>query len=348
MRLRGLIAQSPRSVMPDSLDSYRLLKRLSVQRSQGFRDLPVPRQRTAPDSQDAKRLMSNMSLHRSQVARELPTHRQSNKKWRPPAATNEHMTGMHIVNSPSVHARKEVHAHTNYLNSLQYRVARPSPYSYAQHGSSSGVHIRGGGVGESPGGGQAPGGGSGYHPFGGGMFLSYHDLELALERRGLSVLRFFLGIASTLAIGIGLMWPRIKRWGAAEGAEVAAASLQQDELKEHATALVNALIAEPQTTRNVEEVMKGVMKSLFNDKELKEEMTKYFAEVMSEAMMWPGVIEKGNSYVETVLADEKSIENAHMYFSTAAQRTVNDDSVLNAVTNVSSNFFVHLTVTVCI
>lgn len=322
--LRGLIAQGRQS-------------NLGIQRSQGFRDLPVHRRSPASESKDPSRFMSNMSTQRSQGPRDMPVHRQRDKKWRPPPATNENMAGMQMIDQSGRGIRSNIASRP----SMYYGATRPTPYEYnAYSGRQSGSQVRNGVRSDGSGVGQtASGGGSGYHPFSGGMFLSYHDLELALERRGLSVLRFLLGVAGTVAVGVGLMWPRIKRWGAAEGAEVAAASLQQQELKEHATALVNALIAEPKTTKNVEEVMKGVMRSVLQDEEMKHELTKYFAQVMSEAMMWPGVIAKGNEYVQSVLANEESIENARTYVTTVAQQTANDDTVLNAVSNVSCHIF---------
>ena len=144
------------------------------------------------------------------------------------------------------------------------------------------------------------------------------------------MLRFLLGIGAAIAAGTAFMWPRIKRWGAAEGAEVAAQSLQADELKVHAAALIHALINEPSTTKNVEEAMKAAMSSLMKDPELKEELTQYMADVMADAMLWPKVLAKGNEYVDNVLNNEESIENATKYFSAAAQRTVADTEVQDA------------------
>lgn len=164
----------------------------------------------------------------------------------------------------------------------------------------------------------------------GGYFISYTDLERALERRGLTFLRVAIaGFAGLGCISV-LMWPRIKRWGAAEGAEVAAASLQQEELKAHAAALVSALIADPSTAAHAEAVLKGVLTEVLADPELKGALTAYMADVMSEALMWPKVLEQGNTYVDTVLSDEASIAAATQYFSEAAQRTADDEAVRTA------------------
>lgn len=189
-------------------------------------------------------------------------------------------------------------------------------------GSASSSSIRGGG--------QAPnigdgGGGRGY-----GYFLTYHDLEHALERRGLSMLRFILGVAGTFLCGTALMWPRIKRWGAAEGTEIALTSLQAEELKEHASSLVNTLITEEETGKNVQVALKAAVQNLMRDEELKLQMTQYMAQVMIDAMSWDNVLSSGNNYVENVLKDEASINSAHKYFSTAAQRTAEDHDVVNA------------------
>lgn len=165
---------------------------------------------------------------------------------------------------------------------------------------------------------------------GGGYFLTYHDLERALERRGLSVLRFLMGMGAVLATGTALMWPRIKRWGAAEGAEVAAQSLQADELKVHAAALINALINEPSTMRNLEDALKSSVTNLLDDAELKHALTSYMADVMAEAILWPKVLERGNMFVGNMMENEESIENAKVYFSKAAQRAVADTDVQDA------------------
>lgn len=144
------------------------------------------------------------------------------------------------------------------------------------------------------------------------------------------MLRFMLGVGVTFVAGASLMWPRIKRWGAAEGTEIALTSLQAEELKEHAASLVNTLISEEETGKNVEEVMKLAITNLMADEELKHQMTQYMAQVMVEAMSWENVLSSGNNYVENVLKDEASINSAHQYFSTAAQRTAEDHDVVDA------------------
>ncbi len=272
------------------------------------------RQFPKQDAYALKQRLNGMSMQRSQGHRDLRVHRQSDRAWRPPPATNERLNGMQVMKESAGRAeygssRMAAQAHARVKTGPKRKVRVTAP--------------------------EEAGASASGNPLGGGMFLSYHDLELALERRGLNAVRVLLTAAGALVVGIGLMWPRIKRWGAAEGAEVAAASLQQEELKMHATALVNALIAEPKTTRQVESMLKTALLALLEDEEIKREATKWTSDVFAEAMMWPGVLAKGTEYVESVLKDPKSIDYAYDYFSTAAQLTANDEKVQDAVSQVS-------------
>lgn len=302
-QMRGLLRHSQRAGGRDTLGA-------SQQRSQGYRDLRVHRQ-SEPARQPQSQRAGTYHAQRPKGYSDLRAHRQSDRSWRPPPARNDHLRGQ---SAGSSHARFDAGKPSETFGRIR-------------------TDTRGGARG-TPGAAGASGASGGGYPLS-GMLLSYADLERALERRGLTAVRFLLGLAGGLTVFLGLMWPRIKRWGGAQGAEVAAASLQQEELKSHAAALVNALLADPRTTQQVETMLKQALVGILADPDVKLQASRWAADVMEEAMMWPGVVRKGTEYVETVLADEQSVENAYGYFAKAAEMTVRDDKVLDAASSVS-------------
>lgn len=144
----------------------------------------------------------------------------------------------------------------------------------------------------------------------GRILLSLHDLELALERRGLNAARVLIGGGAVIAAVLGLMWPQIKEWGAVEGAEVAAASLQQEELQRHARALVTELLADPRTGAQVELLLKDAVVGLFKDEEFTQEAVRWTAQVLSDALTWDDIREQGKTYLKSVFQDPGVQETA--------------------------------------
>lgn len=161
--------------------------------------------------------------------------------------------------------------------------------------------------------------------------LSYHDLERALERRGLKSGRALLvGVAAT-GLAVALAWPRIKQWGAAEGAEVAAASLEQQQLQERFSVMVHEVLADPRTGEQVEQLLKAAVLALFEDEYFNDKAVEWTAKVLSEALLWDSVRDRGAEYVQSVLADDESKESAYNYLSEAVSTIVADSQIQDAV-----------------
>lgn len=167
------------------------------------------------------------------------------------------------------------------------------------------------------------------------LLLSYHDLERALERRGLKGARVLLAVAAATAIGLGLAWPRIKQWGAVEGAEVAAASLEHEQLQAKAVAMLHDVLTDPGTGTQVERVLKLAVQNLFKDVEFTDWAVDWTAQVFSDALLRDNVVQRGTEYVGVVLAHEDSMTSAEQFLSDAVKRLVADEAVQDTVASVS-------------
>eukprot|EP00189_Rhodosorus_marinus_P004676 CAMPEP_0113963420 /NCGR_PEP_ID=MMETSP0011_2-20120614/6502_1 /TAXON_ID=101924 /ORGANISM="Rhodosorus marinus" /LENGTH=369 /DNA_ID=CAMNT_0000975465 /DNA_START=601 /DNA_END=1710 /DNA_ORIENTATION=+ /assembly_acc=CAM_ASM_000156 len=95
------------------------------------------------------------------------------------------------------------------------------------------------------------------------LYITYHDLELALERRGYSLYRLLIGTLIGLAATTALFWNRIKHWGAQESASVATRTLEDEVLQkkaeELAKQLTNALLKDERTFRAVQTLLKQIL-----------------------------------------------------------------------------------------
>lgn len=168
------------------------------------------------------------------------------------------------------------------------------------------------------------------------LLISYHDLEHALERRGLRSVRAVLTAALILSGAIGLAWPRIKQWGAEEGAEVAAASLEHEQLQTKFSSMVHDVLNDPETVSTVETLLKNAVTELFKDEEFTDFATEWTAYVMQQALMTDAVIDKGTEYVSDVFAKDDSVVSAKEFLTDAVTRLVADEVVQDTV---SSNFW---------
>ena len=251
----------------------------------------------------------SLRFYDSQRLRGSQVHRQSDRSWRPPPARNGSQA-------------KTWEGSSLGIKSTGYSRAR----TFDTHSSTMPGRLNQTGNANNNAG----------HPLSaGGILLSYQDLERALEKRGLNAVRVLFGAAAAFTVALGLMWPRIKKWGAVEGAEVAAASLQQEELKLHAAALVNALLSEPGTAKQMEKLLKDAVLGLFQDDQVKTRATEWTSALLADAVLYPAVIQRGTDYVQKVLSDESSREAGHEYVSQAAQRAAYDAEVQNAASQVS-------------
>lgn len=130
---------------------------------------------------------------------------------------------------------------------------------------------------------------------------------------------------------LGLAWPRIKRWGAVEGAEVAAASLEQQQLQEKASAMVHEVLSDPKTGQRVEGLLKDSIKSLFADEEFTAQAVEWSARVLAEALTWENVQQKGVDYVIAVLDNDVSKETVRQYLAEAISNVVQDEKTQDDV-----------------
>lgn len=169
----------------------------------------------------------------------------------------------------------------------------------------------------------------------GRLLISYHDLERALERRGLKNVKALMVAVGAAIVGLGLAWPKIKQWGAVEGAEMAAASLEQEQLQAKAVAMVQEVLTDNRTAQQVENVLKGAVGNLFNDEEFTQWAVDWTSEVFAQALLRENVIRTGTEYVATVLRDDDSVQTAEDFLGEAVKRLVADQTVQDQVASVS-------------
>lgn len=166
------------------------------------------------------------------------------------------------------------------------------------------------------------------------LLISYHDLERALQKRGLNTVRVILiGGAATL-LAVGLAWPRIKQWGAVEGAEVAAATLETEHLQSKASAMLHEVLADAKTGVQVEGLLKGAVIGLFEDEEFTERAVEWTGKVLGEALKWEEVRHQGTAYITSVFEDPESKQSAREYLSAAIGDVVADEKVQDNVAQV--------------
>lgn len=83
------------------------------------------------------------------------------------------------------------------------------------------------------------------------IYVTYHDLEEALHRKGYSVYGLIAGTLLAAASVAALSWNRIKHWGAQEGAELASITLGDERLlmkaEDLAKSIANALLSDSET-----------------------------------------------------------------------------------------------------
>lgn len=162
--------------------------------------------------------------------------------------------------------------------------------------------------------------------------LSYHDLERALERRGLNTVRVLLLSSLAAAAGFGLAWPRIKRWGAVEGAEVAAASLETERLQQRALGMVREVLTDERTGRQVERVIKEAAVGVLRDNEFKASAVEWCAAVLAEALRWEEVRDEGERYLGAVV--EGGRERVEEVLAEVVANVARDENVQDKVAKV--------------
>eukprot|EP00177_Eucheuma_denticulatum_P001129 GFKZ01002044.1.p1 GENE.GFKZ01002044.1~~GFKZ01002044.1.p1 ORF type:complete len:259 (-),score=38.54 GFKZ01002044.1:72-848(-) len=167
------------------------------------------------------------------------------------------------------------------------------------------------------------------------LLLSYHDLERALASRGLNTARLVLLFSTITAVGTVLAWPRIKKWGAVEGAEVAAASLEREELLMKANAMVHEVLSDSETEKRVERVLKVAAGRLMEDEQFMQFAVQWTAKVLTEALQGDKIREQGGKYVAGVLEDGETRKSAEVYLADAIQKVVRDEHVQDMVGRVS-------------
>lgn len=167
------------------------------------------------------------------------------------------------------------------------------------------------------------------------LIVSYHDLERALQARGLNTARVFFMSAAAVAIAVGFSWPKIKKWGAVEGAEVAAASLEREELQMKASAMLQEVLKDPKTAEQVEGMLRGVVTNMLEDKEFYDRMVTWTAAVFKDMLTWDEVRAAGTAYVTSVLEDPQSKKSAEEYLAQSVQKVAADEVVQDSVASVS-------------
>lgn len=165
--------------------------------------------------------------------------------------------------------------------------------------------------------------------------ISYHDLEQALERRGLRSVRVVLAAVFGLAAAIGLAWPKIKQWGAVEGAEVAAASLEDEQLQAKINGMVQNVLNDEATLQHVESLLKKAVTNLLHDEEFTATSVEWTGEVLYNAILQDALIERGTEYVAEVFGRDDSVSAAESLMADAVKRTVSDEVVQDSVASVS-------------
>lgn len=165
--------------------------------------------------------------------------------------------------------------------------------------------------------------------------ISYHDLEKALEKRGLRSVRVVLSaIVGLAAMGV-LAWPKIKQWGAVEGAEVAAASLEDEQLQSKFNEMVKNVLNDEETLKQAETLLKNAVSNLLKDEGFTATAIDWTADVLYAAILRDELIERGTEYVAEVFDRDESVASAEQFLSDAVTRIANDESVQDSVASVS-------------
>lgn len=124
-----------------------------------------------------------------------------------------------------------------------------------------------------------------------------------------------------------------------EGAEVAAATLEKEQLQAKASAMLHEVLADPKTGVQVEALLKGATIALFRDEEFTEQAVEWTAKVLADALKWEEVRQQGSAYITSVFEDPESKRSAYEYLSAAISDVVADEKVQDTVGKVA--FFLH-------
>lgn len=127
-----------------------------------------------------------------------------------------------------------------------------------------------------------------------------------------------------------------------EGAEVAAATLEKEQLQAKASAMLHEVLADPKTGVQVEALLKGATIALFRDEQFTERAVEWAAKVLADALKWEEVKQQGSAYVTSVFEDPESKRSAFEYLSAAINEVVADERVQDNVGKVSLCFLVIL------
>lgn len=168
------------------------------------------------------------------------------------------------------------------------------------------------------------------------LFITYHDLERALERRGVKNVRTVLLAGGLLAVSVGLAWPSIKQWGAVEGAEVAAATLEHEQLQAKALRMVQEVLTDASTQEQVEKLLKGAVVNLLHDEQFTDYAVDWTARVLSDALLRDALMQYGTEYVGNVLAHDDSVVSVQQLLTEAVTRVVADETIQDNVASVSA------------
>jgi len=167
------------------------------------------------------------------------------------------------------------------------------------------------------------------------IYVTYHDLEEALRRRGYSLYRLSLFTLVSVGGVATLYWGRIKTWSAQEGAEVASKTLEDERLlmkAEHlAKNVANALLTDAETSvaaqgflseiavhESSTELAKTfaleICKSLLQDKEVRAQATNFMGEVLKTEPVWNSAKELGMHVVTHPEFKSKGLESIKQVF----------------------------------
>lgn len=116
------------------------------------------------------------------------------------------------------------------------------------------------------------------------IYITYHELEMALRRRGYSLYKLLIGTLIAAAATTALFWNDIKHWGAQESASVATRTLEDEMLQKKAEdmakQLTNALLTDERTMRAVQTLLKQVM----SDPKSRQDATIFVSEQLAVLM----------------------------------------------------------------
>lgn len=307
-----------------------------------------------------------------QRGRAQTVHRQS-EQWRPPGAPPQHMAEVEatrLLRDAKLSrgaAVTPIEATTPWYNESVYQVSRyphprpeamsshiafspcssspsfsasssPRPPSSSYHHPTAAATLSSSSTTSSSAGRGAP-----YAAFpsaGQRLLISYHDLEEALERRGVRGVRFVLAFICAVAAGIGVAWPRIKQWGAVEGAEVAAASLEDEQLQAKISGMVRDVLQDADTVKHVEQLLKVAIANILRDPEMTATATEWTADVLYEAVMKEALVKRGTQYVSAVLNEQESVDAAESFLADSVKAMVKDEKVQDSVASVSDELIV--------